>query len=205
MHGAVPVACTVHTSYWIIGHSALRRAACPAPAVPLQEQGNEEGSSDSNLNRSEGREGNSTALTAAGSSLHSKTTRDPHRAMPLVAHRDVGAQNAAQAAVRAQSNAGKACYLHHRLANIHIASVHSTQVKASQQTWCFSPREILINTCLKATEGSQDRAGAAEPAASSTCVPRQEFNTQDRNCSAFITALSTVKAVKGDVSTRYEP
>lgn len=149
MHGAVPVACTVHTSYRIIGHSALRRDAHRAPAVPPQEQGNEEGSNDSNLNRSEGRQGNSTAPTAPGSSLHSKTTREPHSDAfgstemwdrLEVAVRIGGAQNGAQPAGRAQSNAEQACYLHHRLAYIHSAFVHSTQEKASQQTWCFSPR-----------------------------------------------------------------
>lgn len=156
------------------------------PAVPLRQQGDEEGRNDSNLSRSEGGERNGTAPTApqGGAAPHGTTEprgdaeghlwyRPEMRGRPTHSCRRLHGQPSLASGHRAgrerpaTRTTGGVCPqpLRSRPNSKGLAAA-PTRRRASV------PEEVLINTCLtvrpRATEGSQDRAGAAEPAASAS-------------------------------------
>lgn len=183
----MPAARTVHTSYRITGHSALTRAARPSPSCASATTGRRGGQERQQPEQVGGRgaERHRTHSSAGrrSASRHNRTPRGRGGAS-LVPPGDAGkADPQLEAAARGQPSLASG----HRAGRERPATRTTGGVcpqplrsqpnskglaAAPTRRRASVPEEVLINACLtvrpRATEGSQDRAGAAEPAASAS-------------------------------------
>lgn len=182
----MPAARTVHTSYRITGHSALTRSARPSPSCASATTGRRGGQERQQPEQVGGRgaERHRTHSSAGrrSASRHNRTPRGRGGAS-LVPPGDAGkADPQLEAAARTASLASGHRAGRERPATRTTGGVCPQPLRSRPNSKGLAaaptrrrasvPEEVLINTCLtvrpRATEGSQDRAGAAEPAASAS-------------------------------------